>query len=74
MRDKNRADEIDSVIDLLRAHWLANPDLPLGQILANISRDIFFVRDSSIASWLLKHTDPLSRIAANVRSSETEKL
>ena len=50
MRDPNR---IDPMLDLLRTYWKENPDLRLGQIIANISRmsgrgaDPFYMEDTA---------------------------
>lgn len=54
MRDPNR---INRVVELLRAAWLAEPDLRLGQLLSHIAGtgDVFYIEDGVIERRLKQH-------------------
>lgn len=55
MRNPNR---IDPLIEKLRAFWLANPDLRLGQIIYNClpdgETDAFYVEDAELEKGLVR--------------------
>ena len=87
MRDPKR---IQRIIVLLHAYWAQHPDLRLGQIIGNAvpsipehnlsgqkttrPGNIYSFEDDKFEEWLRKQIDPLTQIAADARSNETERL
>lgn len=59
------AERIDIVLSALRAYWLANPDLRLGQMVVNAAgtADPFYVEDDQMSAmwreWAETHSTPM---------------
>ena len=69
MRDPNR---IDVILEQLRAVWLLEPDLRLGQLVFNATRladpslEIFSIDDDLLASGLTQYSKTISASRGSV--------
>lgn len=55
MRDPNR---IDGILARIGRAWKRNPDMRLGQLIANLNADVFYIEDSDLARLLELHVAP----------------